>query len=225
MTTSIHRLYQAQIDFCIMQRHCDVTQKGLKADLDDLELTMDNDLAGLNEYEQDAYFGNINDHWIETAETLPRLQWYAQLLIAFGYFEKLLNDVCANLQIERRISLSLKDLHGQGISRARNYLVKVALIDRPFAGQEWQKIKLIAELRNAVAHRDGYVDYEPNNEKSTYSHLSTLHRLELKQETINQPDAQIVFGPDMIVDVLDTFSRFSRSLSSELTDALQCSLK
>src|SRR5947208_3490271 len=129
MTASIIRLYQAQIDFGVMQRHCEVSKKGLKEELDDLEETMDKEIAALNEHEKDAYFRDINDYWIETAETLPRLQWYAQLLIAYGYFEKLINDVCQEIKLERGISLSLKDLQGHGITRARNYLVKVAHIE------------------------------------------------------------------------------------------------
>ncbi len=174
MTASMIRLYQALIDFGVMQRHIEVSKKGLKAELEDLEEMMDKEISSLNEHDLDAYFGNINDYWIETAETLPRLQWYAQLLIAYGYFEKLINDVCQEIKSERGISLSLNDLQGQGITRARNYLVGVAHIERPFTGHRWQLIKLVAKLRNAVAHGDGYMDYAPDNAKSTYSQISKI---------------------------------------------------
>src|SRR6185437_15824128 len=99
---------------------------------------MDEESSGLNEYEQDAYFRDVNDHWIETAETLPRLQWYSQLLIVYGYFEKTLNDVCAEFRSSENIKLSLADLHGHGIERARNYLVKVVGFEKAFSTSDWQ---------------------------------------------------------------------------------------
>lgn len=210
----MHRLYQAQIDLSVMRRHVDVALRGLALELSDLESEMDKELVGLSEHEQDGYFSNVNDLWIETVEALPLLQWYSQLLISYGYFEKSLNDVCAEIKQANSLSLSLKDLHGQGISRARNYLVKVAMVEGPFQSPDWAAISRLGDLRNVVAHRSGFVDYEPNEPDSLFSRLSRIEGVELKQEVMNQEDARVVFGHGLTVTALETFSRFFGQLAA-----------
>ena len=197
-------------------RHCELSKRSLDDELNQLENKMAEELSGLNEFEQDSFFREVNDHWIETAETLPRLQWYSQLLVVYGYFEKLLNDLCNEQRIERDLSLSLKDLHGQGIERARNYLVKVVGLVKTFATPEWQSIKSIGVLRNSIAHRDGFVNYEPEMQKSTYSKLIRINGVELRQETLNQEDAQIFFNEQVVIETIKLFDAFIRNLAAEM---------
>lgn len=197
-------------------RHCMVSKQGLDEELQQLEDQMDEELSGLNEFEQDAFFSNVNDHWIETAETLPRLQWYSQLMVAYGYFEKVLNDLCGEFRDSDNISLSLKDLHGQGIERARNYLVKVVGLETTFSTSDWQAVKLLGVLRNSVAHRDGFVDYEPDSPKSTYSKLCKIEGVELRQEVMKQEDAQIFFNEKVVIEAFRVFDSFIRNLIAEM---------
>jgi hypothetical protein len=199
-------------------RHCEVSKRGLADELSQLESEMDKQLTDLNEREQDSFFRDVNDHWIETAETLPRLQWYSQLLTVYGYFEKLLNDLCIEQRDANKLPLSLKDLHGQGIERARNYLVKLVGLNKTFSTAEWQRIKLISLLRNSVADRDGFVDFEPDNLKSTYSKLNQINGVELRQETMNQEDAQIFFAEQVVIEVIELFDTFIRNLDFELSN-------
>ncbi|WP_029655100.1 hypothetical protein [Marinobacter daepoensis] len=193
-----------------------VSKQGLDEELRQLEDQMAEEMNGLNEFEQDAFFRDINDHWIETAEILPRLQWYSQLMVAYGYFEKVLNDFCGEFRDSDKISLSLKDLHGQGIERARNYLVKVVGLEKAFCTPDWQAIKLLGVLRNSVAHRDGFVDYEPEPPKSTYSKLRKIKGVELRREVMNQDDAQIFFDEKVVIEALSVFDSFIRNLIAEM---------
>jgi len=197
-------------------RHCEVSKRGLADELAQLETEMDKQLTNLDERDQDLFYRDVNDHWIETAETLPRLQWYSQLLTLYGYFEKLLNDLCVEQREHNKFTLSFKDLHGQGIERARNYLVKIVGLNKSFLTPEWQRIKAIGILRNSVAHRDGFVDFEPNNLKSIYAQLSKISGVELREETMNQEDSQIFFGEQVIIETIELFDIFIRSLNSEL---------
>jgi len=214
MTHGVSRLIQAHFDISVMQRHCEISTKGLQKELNELEKIMDKHLK--KEDDQDAFFRDVNDLWIDTAETIPRLQWYSQLMIAFGYFEKMMNDVCKEIEVGRTITKSVFDLRGKGITRAKNYLSREVQIKRPFSGQRWQQIKLSSRLRNAIAHNDGYVNYEPENNRSTYSQISRIPHVELNQEIMNQPDAQIVFGSDLIFAVLNNFDGFILDLAEEL---------
>jgi hypothetical protein len=209
-------LYKALWELPTYRRHCEVAKQGLEGELNQLEIEMDKELGGLNEFEQDSFFRDINDHWIETAETLPRLQWYAQLLVVYGYFEKLLNDFCEEQRSAQTLKLSLKDLYGQGVERARSYVVKVIGLDKTFSSKNWQAIKNISVLRNSVAHRDGVIDYEPDLPSSVYSKLGKIIGIELRQEVMNQQDAQIYFNEQVVMEALNIFESFIRELIAEM---------
>lgn len=211
-----HILYKSLWELPIYLRHCEMSKRWLEEELRQLEDKMDGELSGLNEFEQNAYFRNANDQWIETAQTLPRLQWYSQLLIVYGYFEKTLNDFCAEFRSSENMKLRLTDLHGHGIERARNYLVKVVGFEEAFSTSDWQYIKQLGVLRNSVAHRDGFVDYQPDSPDTVYSKLSAIEGVELRQEVMDQVDAQISFNEKVVVDAIAVFDKFMRALIAEM---------
>ena len=216
MPKQSHVLYQATWEMPTYVRHCEVSKRGLDEELHQLEELMDKELNGLNESEQDYFFRDVNDHWIETAETLPRLQWYSHLLVVYGYFENLLNNFCDEQRIAGNFKLSLKDLNGQGIERAKNYIVKIVGIEKVFSTPEWQSIKRIGVLRNSIAHRNGLVDYEPDSPKSIYSEISKINGVELRQELQDQEDAMIFFDEQVIMQSLNLFNSFIHSLIAEM---------
>lgn len=218
MSNSLSKLYQNLIDYGVMERHCKVAKKALEAELNDLESTIAKDIEGSDEYFQDAYFRNVNDFYIETTETLPRLQWYAQFLTTYAYFEQSLNDVCCLIRSEYCYSLSLKDLYGQGILRAKNYFVKVASISKSFSVSEWQQAKLLAEVRNAIAHRNGFVEYQPEDPKSVYSRISNLGNIELRQEVMDQQGAQIFFTEELVLKSIDVFKSITLRIANEIKE-------
>jgi hypothetical protein len=211
-----HVLYKSLREIPTYLRHCEVARRGLEKELRQFEDQMDKELSGLNVFEQDPFFRDVNDYWIETTKTLPRLQWYSQLLVVYGYFEKLLNDFCTEYRTSENIKLTLKDLHGQGIERAKNYLVKVVGLEKTFSTPDWQSITQLGILRNSVAHRDGCVDYEPDSPKSVYAKLSNINGVELRQEVMDQEDAQIFFNEKVIIEAISVFDRFIRNLIAEM---------
>jgi len=205
-------------DYGVMTRHVELAQSAFAAELDQLHAMMEKDLEDADEHEQDAYIGNINDYWIDTAETIPLFQWSAQLLLAYGYFEHVLNKVCADLRSERSFALALKDLHGQGITRAKAYLSKVVGISVVFSTTEWEAVTQVSEARNVIAHRNGFVDYEPDNPRSIYCKLAGQQNLELKQEQMDQSDAQVVIDANYVLAALGVFDTFTRSVFTALKD-------
>ena len=90
------------------------------------------------------------------------------------------------------MKLSFKDLSGQGITRARNYLVKVAGIETPFQSSNWQRVKLLAEVRNALVHRNSEIEYTLSDMKSLSAKLAKEKHVNLYRVIPNQEDAEII---------------------------------
>jgi hypothetical protein len=164
-----------------------------------------------SENDEDDYLAHVNDEYIEVSETLPCLYWYSQFLIAYSYFERALNALSMSFQKQNGAAVSIKDMSGQGITRARTYLTKVCEITSPFELPEWQRANLLAEIRNAIAHTSGYVDYLPADKRSLFSRLEG-QGIELRTEILNQKDAQIIITREFVLNSIKTY----RLLISEI---------
>jgi hypothetical protein len=199
------KIFEILIEFEVMERHCELGKKMLESELKEIQDLIDNNLEGADDNYAGAFLADINDEFIEVYEVLPRLQWYSQFLVAYSFFEKSLNDICKLLQTYFEYSLSINDLSGQGITRAKNYLSKVAGVTKPFKMSEWQSAKLFADIRNAIAHKNGFVDILPNDSGSLFARLSNRNDLELKQELADQTDAQIQFGMDFVSSSINAY--------------------
>jgi len=205
-------LIETLIGFNTLERHCNIATKALTSELEELEELMKKELESLDELATEAYFSDINDEYIEVAETLPRLQWYSQFLLAYSFFEQSLNTICTAFREDFSYPLSFKELSDQGISRARNYLVKVCGLTSPFDTPDWQEAKLFADIRNAIAHRNGFIDYLPNKSNSLYSRLTGRSDIELKQDVMDQVEAQLIFDRMFVLRAIGVY----RSIISQV---------
>ena len=66
----------------------------------------------------------------------------------------------------------------------------------------WAGTVLHVDLTNETVDRVPTVDYEPEKSNSTYSKISRIEGVELRQEIINQEDAQIFFNENVVTGKL-----------------------
>ncbi|MEZ5367525.1 MAG: hypothetical protein R2748_35565 [Bryobacterales bacterium] len=180
-------------------------RKSLEQELQALHDAMDRDYETPNsDFDEDTYLRHINDEYIAVSEEIPLLFWYSQFLIGYASLEVFLNAICHSYQTQSKSPVSLRDIAGQGITRAQIYLTKVAGIGAPFQLAEWQTVKMFGEIRNAIAHRSGYIDRLPDDPKSLFQRLRK-HDIELKVDLLDQPDAQIIIGEQIVNDAFDAY--------------------
>ncbi len=170
---------------------------------------MAKEVAALDDEQRDAYHDHMYDECVNVNEVLPRIQWNSEFLVVYSTFEHMLNELCRIVQRRSAFDLSFRDLGGLGIERAKNYLSKVAGVKTPFEKPSWQRARLLGEIRNAIAHRNGEVDWTPNDQRSLGARLSKEPHLQLKKPIPEQEDAQLVLN-----------SEFVRQSIAELRDVL-----
>lgn len=110
------------------------------------------------------------------------IQWRSEFLVIYSYFEHILNHLCKVVQERSNFKLGFKNIDGAGIERARTYLVKVANVDKPFKTKNWQRAKLLSEIRNVIAHSNSEIKYTPNDSKTLCARLKK--EVDLKLEPI-----------------------------------------
>ena len=185
-------------EFDVLNEHQTFAAKSLSRKQKALESEIEKMTANMDDEEQSGYIDHMHEEYVTATESLPRMQWYAQFLIVYSTFEHMLHELCRIVQRRSDFSLSFKDLEGAGITRARNYLVKVAGVEAPFQTAAWNRALLLAEIRNAIAHRNGEIDYQPENKKALSAKLKNEKHLELKKNIAEQEDAQIILNAEFV---------------------------
>lgn len=185
-------------EFDVLKEHQTFAAKSLLRKQKALESEIQKMTADMNDVEQSGYYDHMHEEYVTAMESLPRLQWYAQFLIVYSTFEHVLHELCIIVKRRSDFELSFKDLEGMGITRARNYLVKVAGVQEPFQTAAWNRALLLADIRNAIAHRNGEIDFQLNNPKSLSARLKEEEHLVLKRIIAEQDDAQIILNAEFV---------------------------
>ncbi|MFA6411571.1 MAG: hypothetical protein WCW53_02670 [Syntrophales bacterium] len=109
-----------------------------------------------------AYFGEEQSRFEELFLKNFR---YSIIVTIYSFLETTLNDLCHHLYHSKKSLLTLDEVKGTGIERARLYLQKVCLIDFPEKSHDWQKIQKFNLVRNCIVHAEGNVEEVKSPEK------------------------------------------------------------
>jgi hypothetical protein len=137
----------------------------------------------------------------------PKILRQSLFTSLYANLEKFLNSQCHELKRTKNLSLSLNDLNGENtLSRARNYLTKVAQVDFP-DGKEWQIIQTYRKLRNCLAHNNGELSGLSDSDAKSLKEYAQKHPfLEVKEfPSITVIEVKKGFCEEA-VKVIDAFS-------------------
>jgi hypothetical protein len=91
-------------------------------------------------------------------EHFPAMQRASAFLTIWGSLERQMTKLCHEITKAGGHRISLGDLEGKGLHRARTFLLKVASLDGAWAQEHWQEMPHFMNIRNLFAHGDGHID-------------------------------------------------------------------
>ena len=92
---------------------------------------------------------------------LPRVLRGPFLVTLFAVYETAVTEIAKLIQKKKGIQISLDDLRDDLLNRAKKYYGTVLDFKLTNGNPHWQRITLLSDLRNAVAHRNGRLDLIP----------------------------------------------------------------
>lgn len=159
-----------------------------------------------DEHERVIYDGIDDYDWdIDSIynEYFPSLHRSAVLLTICSWFEITLNALCDGFQRETGNPLSVADMKGSGIYRAKKYLRIVGrlALDSDDHKRAWGQVTKIYEYRNAVAHVGGDL-----------ASLKEQERVEI-QKALELDPTTLQLSPNSLAEALDAFYRVASTIS------------
>ncbi len=136
-------------------------------------------------------------------EYFPSLQRRSAFLTVWSYLEHQLDQLCLLYQSERKFGLSFTDLSGQGIDRSTAYLEKVAGLQELKASEEWNVLKTLQRIRNAIVHADGKLrDHQGKPKKELMA--------DMKKVGFLTGDEEILVATGFLSQVIQTCDNYFR---------------
>ncbi|EOG7737040.1 hypothetical protein [Vibrio cholerae] len=145
----------------------------------------------------------------------PNLQRKSALLTLTGMFEHELDQLCDSYAKEKDSTVKLNDIAGKGLERSTKYLEKVCGFDVYKTSPEWQKIKGIQELRNAIVHQNGKIN-DANGRKIT----SIQNHIE-KVEFLNDDGKEVIVGKGYLMYVLKSYDDYIKLLDKSIKQSYE----
>ena len=110
-----------------------------------------------NQEDRELLDDQFKESTADVADAYPQILRASLFGTAYGIFEHFLNAICKQSHSQGYAQgVALKDLRGDGIPRAKLYLMKVAMITLPDT-PEWQDLSDYGLLRNSLVHAQGYL--------------------------------------------------------------------
>ena len=139
------------------------------------------------QYQLDEYFSEEN-YIIENI--FLKTFHYSTIVTVYSLLEISLNDLCRFLRNSKKLSLSLEELRGNGIKRAKLYLAKVCLIDFP-ESNEWNEILKLNKIRNCIVHAQGDIE-DAKSPKTLRNIVASTRGVELENDRFIRIDSEYI---------------------------------
>lgn len=152
------------------------------------------------------YYSDVFYQYQEYTEILRR----SLFSYIYSVIENMLNDLCNSERESKKLKLSLSDLSGKGIERAKNYLKKVAEIQFPAESGEWQELKVYNLVRNCLVHREGELGDSNDDRTIREWALRCPDCLEVKHDVVGREFLEI--KRDLCYRALEVVRQFFRQL-------------
>jgi hypothetical protein len=142
-------------------------------------------------------------------EYFPRLQRASALIALCSFFEFSLNRLCDDLQQEKSIMLSVRDINGKGTYAALKYLIKVVGLEIDKGTRVYNEIQNIQNIRNNFVHQDGMITERVKDYVSGNEYLSGERKIKIES--------------GYLLHILNTHMAFLKTIYDSLDDFIRSS--
>ncbi|TSA28308.1 hypothetical protein D4R71_01015 [bacterium] len=125
----------------------------------------ENSTKELDDGESDLLNDLFSDNYFMIEEIYIGIYRKSTIVSLYSYLEHTMNFLCNYIHEANNYPVSLVDLRGEGIIRARNYLDKLANINFLSLNGEWCHLMSLNKIRNCIVHCEGDLEASTKTEQ------------------------------------------------------------
>ena len=119
----------------------------------------------LDEKDEERYYDekaeehyHYEEYYYQIEFVLPRVLRGPFLVALFAVYETAVTEVASHIQKKRGGQILLNDSKGDLLNRAKKYYKNVLQFELSSDNKSWERLTVLSELRNAIAHTNGRLD-------------------------------------------------------------------
>lgn len=163
----------------------------------------------LSEDEKNEFDEYFYDDYYMIEEIQISMYRYSVIVSIYSFLENSLNKLCTYLSKKHSYVITLDDLKGMGIVRARKFLEKMAQVDFSAMNGEWSGLISLNKIRNCIVHSEGIIT-EKTSLKDINNIIPHTSGVSLKNEY------QIVIEREYIDFSIDIVEKFLDKLYQQV---------
>ena len=126
-------------------------------DKEALSKSYEDAIKGLSEDEK----SEVDEYFYDDFYIIEKVQinMYRNSVIVsiYSFLENSLNKLCKYLSKKHSYAITVDDLKGDGIVRAKHYLEKMAQVNFSAINGEWSDLRTLNKIRNCIVHSEGII--------------------------------------------------------------------
>ena len=161
------RVLEIQSELYALEEHLET----IEAQMDRIQrkerLRFDTFVKGERLSPEDIEWHQAIDDYTEHIEfLLPRFFRGPFLVSLYAVYESAVTEIAVLMQKELSTGISIKDIRGDFLERSKKYYKHILKFNLCPENKAWQRVKMLAELRNAFAHANGRMEMlKPESKK------------------------------------------------------------
>jgi hypothetical protein len=161
------RLLEVESELYALEDHLKLIESQLEQSQRKERLRLDTRIRTQRLSPEDPEWHEAIQHYYERIEfLLPRFFRGPFLVALYAVYESAVTEIAQIMQKKSLQGISIKDLRGDFLKRAKKYYKHILNFDLYTEEKAWQRISMLAELRNAFAHVNGRMEMLNENSRT-----------------------------------------------------------
>ena len=152
------RLLEVSMELNTLQEHLTLIEEQIKKSQEDAKRKLEADLEKLPPDDRGEHQPFSEEYDYRVRFVLPRSFRNPFLVILFAVYESVVTEIAGLIQEKIGQQISLKEINGDLLERVKKYYKHILKFEPSRSNKSWQRLMLLSDLRNAIAHRNGRLD-------------------------------------------------------------------
>jgi len=160
------RLLDVSLELHALEDHYELIEKQISHLIHAEKVSLDEYRKKENLTPEDPEWDFAREECDRKAEfLLPRFFWGPFIVSLYAVLETSVLEIARLIQQSQKQGIGINDLRGDFLERAKKYYKNVIKFELCGDTNTWQRIKILAEVRHAIAHANGRLDVLNENTK------------------------------------------------------------
>lgn len=153
------RLLDVSLELFALEDHLEIIENQINRLSDSALIELEEYKLNGNLTPEDADWDQARLECDQRIECLfPRIFRGTFLVALYAVFETAVIEIAGLIQKAQKQEITLNDLRGDFLNKANKYYKNILRFELYRDNKAWQRIRMLAELRNAIAHANGRLD-------------------------------------------------------------------